>query len=94
MIAQEMNNAAAESEDENARNKLCEAGADVARCWIKYCVAFLEHCAKKLVFRQVAEELERSAESTVLVILIQRFISKENCHFYSYKEEHVAHWDF
>ena len=81
MIAQEMNNAAAESEDENARNKLCEAGADVARCWIKYCVAFLEHCAKKLVFRQVAEELERSAGSTVLVILIQKVYFKRELSF-------------
>ena len=34
------------------------------RCWIKYCVNFLEHSSKKLIFREVEAELERLDEKT------------------------------
>lgn len=57
MLTQEMVNCS--ESDETVKNKMIEAEADLARCWIKYCVAFLEHSSKKLIFRQIEAELER-----------------------------------
>ena len=57
MLAQESINSS--EADETTKTKISEAEADLARCWIKYCVAFLEHSSKKLIFRQIEAELER-----------------------------------
>lgn len=52
-----------ETIDEEFRQKLSEATADISRCWIKYCVAFLEWSSQKLSFRSLASELEDLEDS-------------------------------
>ena len=47
-----------DSNDDEFSRKINETECDIKRCWVKYCVAFLEWSAKKQTMRSVAAELE------------------------------------
>ena len=65
-----------DSNDDEFSRKINETECDLKRCWVKYCVAFLEWSAKKQTMRNVAAELEALEDAKPEVAAIEFDLQK------------------